>query len=183
MLRRILRQSPKLIRMFSDKVNERRQSKLTKDEEIKQEERIRSRVFTGIQLPHVRTAEQITESLQITGVGDNCFQVNNQIIPGSILIFPKRCFIWGVAQPNELKAHTLEILKYLKPKPSISLVYTIAYLIVGTGKEFHELPQEFHAYFKEYEILVDVVSTVSLIFEYRRKLVLHLTRVHLMDSI
>ncbi len=96
------------------------QPKLSREEEAKREEMIRARVFTGIELPHVPRPEQVTEPLQVHSLSNGGFMVNKQWVPGSILIFPKRCFIWGVTQPREIKPHTLELLKYLKPKPRIS---------------------------------------------------------------
>ena len=46
------------------------------------------------------------------------FSINGLWVPGSVLLFPKRFFMWGVIDANEIKPHTLDILKVIKPKPS-----------------------------------------------------------------
>ncbi len=39
----------------------------------------------------------------------------------------------------------------------------VEYLLIGTGKEMVTLPHAFYAHFKELDILVDAVTTVSTI--------------------
>ncbi len=55
--------------------------------------------------------------MQVQAAAGGGFMVNKQWIPGSLLVFPKRCFVWGVALPRDIKPHTLEILRFLKPRP------------------------------------------------------------------
>ena len=45
---------------------------------------------------------------------------------GSVIIFPKRFFMWNVIEAEEIKPHTLEIMNFVKPRPD--------YLIIGTGE-------------------------------------------------
>lgn len=44
--------------------------------------------------------------------------MNGLWLPGSILLFPKRVYMWGVVDAHEIKEHTLDILKIIKPRPS-----------------------------------------------------------------
>jgi NADH dehydrogenase [ubiquinone] 1 alpha subcomplex assembly factor 3 len=47
------------------------------------------------------------------------FSVNGLWLPGSVLLFPYRHFMWGVIDAHEIKPHTLDILKIIKPRPSM----------------------------------------------------------------
>jgi NADH dehydrogenase [ubiquinone] 1 alpha subcomplex assembly factor 3 len=46
------------------------------------------------------------------------FSVNGLWIPGSILLFPHRSYMWGVTDAHDIKEHTLDFMKVVKPKPS-----------------------------------------------------------------
>jgi NADH dehydrogenase [ubiquinone] 1 alpha subcomplex assembly factor 3 len=47
-------------------------------------------------------------------------------LPGSVIVFPKRYFLWNVLEADEIKPHTLELMNFVKPRPD--------YLIIGTGE-------------------------------------------------
>ena len=61
--------------------------------------------------------------------------------------------MWGVTDAHEIKPHTLDIFKVIKPKPN--------YLIIGTGKYNVEFPPEFYQFFEEYKIKVEVMPTLE----------------------
>ncbi len=55
---------------------------------------------------------------QVYGLNNGFFSVNGFWIPGSILLFPFRAYMWGVVDAHDIKEHTLDFLKVVKPKPS-----------------------------------------------------------------
>jgi NADH dehydrogenase [ubiquinone] 1 alpha subcomplex assembly factor 3 len=44
-------------------------------------------------------------------------------VPGSVLLFPNRFFMWGVTDAHDIKEHTLDILKIIKPRPSKKIIF------------------------------------------------------------
>jgi len=64
---------------------------------------------------------------QVIGFKNGFFSVNGLWIPGSILVFPYRVFMWGVTDAHEIKEHTLDILKVIKPRPSIITNFRLSY--------------------------------------------------------
>lgn len=66
--------------------------------------------------------------------------------------------MWGVVDAHDIREHTLDILKIIKPKPN--------YLIIGTGKYNVEFPESFYQHFRKHKILVDVMPTVNKIISY-----------------
>ena len=59
--------------------------------------------------------------------------------------------MWNINDPLEIKPHTLEILSFVKPKPT--------YLIIGTGSESYEFDVSFFEHFRRQGIVVDVVKS------------------------
>ena len=55
------------------------------------------------------------------------FSVNGMWIPGSVLLFPYRAFMWGVVDAHDIKEHTLDFLKVVKPKPSTFISNLLIY--------------------------------------------------------
>ena len=80
------------------------------------------------------------------------FSVNEIWYPGSVLVFPRRVFMWGVADAHDIKPHTLDILKVIKPR--------VSYLVIGTGRYTVEFDEEFYEHFDKLGIRVDVLNTV-----------------------
>ncbi len=93
--------------------------------------------------------------LKIYGVSDGHFLVNHYWISGSVIIFPSRFYMWNVADAEEIKPHTLEIMNYVKPRPD--------YLIVGTGEKQVSLDFTFYEHFRRMGITVDSCPSVRLL--------------------
>ena len=89
--------------------------------------------------------------MKIYGLQDSHFLVNHYWIPGSVIVFPDRYFMWNVVDASEIKPHTLEIMNFVKPRPD--------YLIIGTGESTVELDPKFYEYFKRMGITVDTCPT------------------------
>eukprot|EP00345_Euplotes_harpa_P007495 CAMPEP_0168331348 /NCGR_PEP_ID=MMETSP0213-20121227/8279_1 /TAXON_ID=151035 /ORGANISM="Euplotes harpa, Strain FSP1.4" /LENGTH=159 /DNA_ID=CAMNT_0008335105 /DNA_START=89 /DNA_END=564 /DNA_ORIENTATION=+ len=87
---------------------------------------------------NVPTDQMYEEKLRVYGLANGQFLINQYWISGAVIIFPKRFYMWGVAEPEEIRPHTLEILNYVKPRPD--------YFIIGTGSE----PYSFHPAFLEH---------------------------------
>jgi NADH dehydrogenase [ubiquinone] 1 alpha subcomplex assembly factor 3 len=54
----------------------------------------------------------------VYSLSNGFFSINGLWIPGSVLLFKKRFFMWGVTDAHEIKEHTLDMLKIIKPRPS-----------------------------------------------------------------
>ena len=94
----------------------------------------------------------------VEGYTDGKFIVNNTLVPGSLLVFPNRYYMWGVADAHDIRTHTLDIFKVIKPKPT--------YLIIGTGKYHVEFKDSFFKYFENYKIKVSTMPTYEAIVEF-----------------
>ena len=91
------------------------------------------------------------QKMKVYGLANGQFLVNNYWVNGPVLIFPRRFYMWGVYEPEEIKPHTLEILNYVKPRPD--------YFIIGTGKEAYNFHAGFLEHFEKMGIKVDVCKT------------------------
>lgn len=60
--------------------------------------------------------------------------------------------MWNVADAEEIKPHTLEIMNYVKPRPD--------YLIIGTGEKQVSLDFTFYEHFRRMGITVDSCPSV-----------------------
>lgn len=56
--------------------------------------------------------------VQVYALNNGMFSINGLWVPGSVLLFPNRFFMWGVVDAHDIKAHTLDLVKVIKPKPS-----------------------------------------------------------------
>jgi len=59
--------------------------------------------------------------------------------------------MWNIAEADEIKPHTLEIMNFVKPRPD--------YLIVGTGETNVMLDDTFYEHFRRMGISVDTCPT------------------------
>jgi NADH dehydrogenase [ubiquinone] 1 alpha subcomplex assembly factor 3 len=98
--------------------------------------------------------ELFDRKMKIYGMQDNYFLVNHYWVPGSVIVFPQRYFMWNVLDASEIKPHTLEIMQFIKPRPD--------YLIIGTGDETIHFDDAFYEHFKRLGISVDTCPSVSL---------------------
>ena len=105
--------------------------------------------------------------MKIYGMQDNYFLINHYWIPGSVIVFPQRYFMWNVLDASEIKPHTLEIMQFIKPRPD--------YLIIGTGDETVHFDESFYEHFKRLGIAVDTCSSVSKT-AFKSSLTRHLVR-------
>ncbi len=93
--------------------------------------------------------------LSIVGLDNGHFSINNMWVPGAIICFPKVFYMWGVTDAHEIKPHTLDIFKVIKPKPT--------YVIIGTGKYNVEFPEDFYNFFKDYKIKIEIMPTFEAV--------------------
>lgn len=99
--------------------------------------------------------DENSPKLNVVGIDNGYFSINDVWIPGAVLLFPKRYYMWGVTDAHDIKPHTLDLFKVVKPKPS--------FLIVGTGKYNVEFPQSFYDHFEQYKIRVETMPTFEAI--------------------
>lgn len=92
--------------------------------------------------------------MKIYGLQDGQFLVNHYWLPGSVIVFPNRYFMWNVLEADEIKPHTLELMNFVKPRPD--------YLIIGTGETNVNLDDTFYQHFKRMGIVVDTCPSVSI---------------------
>ena len=84
----------------------------------KREQEVKSgnrKMLLDMKIPNIT---EKPEKSQIVGFKNGFFSVNGLWIPGSVLVFPNRAFMWGVVDAHDIKEHTLDILKVIKPRPS-----------------------------------------------------------------
>lgn len=79
--------------------------------------------------------------------------MNHYWLPGSVIVFPNRYFMWNVLEADEIKPHTLELMNFVKPRPD--------YLIIGTGETNVNLDANFYQHFSRMGIVVDTCPSVS----------------------
>jgi len=89
--------------------------------------------------------------MKVYGLKDGQFLINHYWIDGSVIIFPKRFYMWNIADAEEIKPHTLEIMNFVKPRPD--------YLIIGTGETNVMLDETFYEHFRRMGISVDTCPT------------------------
>jgi NADH dehydrogenase [ubiquinone] 1 alpha subcomplex assembly factor 3 len=89
--------------------------------------------------------------MKVYGLKDGQFLINHYWIDGSVIIFPNRFFMWNIADAEEIKPHTLEIMNFVKPRPD--------YLIIGTGETNVMLDETFYEHFRRMGISVDTCPT------------------------
>ena len=89
--------------------------------------------------------------MKVYGLKDGQFLINHYWINGSVIIFPNHFFMWNIADADEIRPHTLEIMNFIKPRPD--------YLIVGTGSQNVMLDESFYEHFKRMGISVDTCPT------------------------
>lgn len=82
--------------------------------------------------------------------------MNEVWYPGSIMVFPTQIFLWDVQSAADIRAHSFDIVEFIKPFPR--------HVIIGTGKDYVELPDQYFERFRKNKIKVDVVPTVTNIF-------------------
>jgi len=104
--------------------------------------------------------EAFDTKLKVYGLSDGHFLINHYWISGSVILFPSRYYMWNVAEADEIKPHTLEIMNFVKPRPD--------YLIIGTGEKNVQLDFSFYEHFRRMGITVDTCPSV------RNKLSLYL---------
>lgn len=129
----------------TDQRNQMMEDKRRREEEILSGKRS---FLYKMKFPEV---EDPPKKISIVGMENGYFSLNGLWVPGSVIVFPNRFYMWGVVDAHEIKPHTLDIFKVIKPKP--------IYLVIGTGKYSVEFPQEFYDYFKEYKIKVEFMPT------------------------
>lgn len=85
----------------------------------------------------------------LTGYGAGAFKVNNENIPGSILLLPDRLIPWNAAEPFD--PDTL--------RPLFPYLENIDILLIGTGKNMAFLPPDIRLMLKGRGIAADIMST------------------------
>jgi uncharacterized protein len=95
--------------------------------------------------------EYFDRSMKVYGLNDGQFLINHYWIDGSVIIFPKRFYMWNIVDADEIRPHTLEIMNFVKPRPD--------YLIIGTGETNVMLDDTFYEHFRRMGISVDTCPT------------------------
>lgn len=65
--------------------------------------------------------------LEVWAMADGWFSINQVWIPGSVILTLNNVFSWHVESSKDIHEHTLDLVRFIKPRPD--------YVIVGTGKE------------------------------------------------
>ena len=99
------------------------------------------------------------DKINIDAMANGIFLINGLWVPGPVLLFPTRLYMWGVTDAHEIRPHTLDILKVVKPKPN--------YFIIGTGKYMVEFEDEFYDYFLNVlKMKVEIMPTFEAVTQF-----------------
>lgn len=99
------------------------------------------------------------EKTNVDAMANGYFLINGTWIKGSVLLFPERYYMWGVTDAHDIKLHTLDILKVIRPKPS--------YFVIGTGKYMVEFDDDIYQYFlDELKIKLEIMPTFEAITQF-----------------
>ena len=63
--------------------------------------------------------------MNVYGMKNGYMLINQYWIQGPVIVFEDQFYNWAVNDPTEIKPHTLEILNFVKPKPS-KLILTLS---------------------------------------------------------
>eukprot|EP00340_Litonotus_pictus_P001315 CAMPEP_0170524900 /NCGR_PEP_ID=MMETSP0209-20121228/10368_1 /TAXON_ID=665100 ORGANISM="Litonotus pictus, Strain P1" /NCGR_SAMPLE_ID=MMETSP0209 /ASSEMBLY_ACC=CAM_ASM_000301 /LENGTH=190 /DNA_ID=CAMNT_0010813873 /DNA_START=141 /DNA_END=713 /DNA_ORIENTATION=+ len=135
-----------------EQLNKTMQDKAKKEEEILSGKK---GFLYKMNFPEVPLIKPDTPRLSVVGLENGMLSINNIWVPGAVLLFPYRYYMWGVMDAHEIKPHTLDIFKVVKPKPS--------YLIIGTGKYMVEFNDDIYDYFKDIKIKVEIMPTFEAV--------------------
>ncbi len=89
--------------------------------------------------------------LSITGYGDGGFKINQELIKGSVLLFPERVEAWSISDASRLIPENFqEVANTLPP---------VELLLIGTGKTTIQLTPEIKTFLKSKRIAVEIMDT------------------------
>ena len=71
----------------------------------------------------MRINNNLHRLIQIYGLANGYFTVNDIWYPGSILAFPKQVFLWDVQNAADIRPHSFDIIEFIKPTPSKRFFY------------------------------------------------------------
>lgn len=89
--------------------------------------------------------------LQVIKMKNRYFSVNGVWYPGSIMILANQVLIWDVNEAEDIKAHSLDILEVIKPRPQ--------HIVIGTGKEKYHIHDSVYSRFVSNGIKVEILPT------------------------
>ena len=126
----------------------------------------------------------------IEGVYEEGFHAGGVDFKGSVIAFNKQIFTWDVANYDDIRPHTFDLIKYVKPRPSKqnftfwkNSIFWIffdflnffellknfwakslwGYILIGTGKEDRPIPHHYFNELRELGIKVDSCSTFKAV--------------------
>jgi len=92
--------------------------------------------------------------MSVRGYGEDCFQVNETHVHGSVVILPHSFFIWEAKTFEDITKESLSLFTMLHP--------TIEVLFIGCGDVMHKpLDAALTRHFKQKGIIVEASSTTN----------------------
>ena len=99
------------------------------------------------------------EKVNVDAMANGFFLLNGVWAPGPVLLFPTRYYLWGIYDAHDIKPHTLDILKVIKPKPN--------YFIIGTGKYMVEYEETLYEYFMDVlKMKLEIMPTFEAVTQF-----------------
>ena len=66
--------------------------------------------------------EEDSPRLQVRGYGDHCFQVNETLVHGNVLLLPKTFFMWKVKSVQDINIENLSLFQFVYPRLEVLFI-------------------------------------------------------------
>ena len=98
--------------------------------------------------------EEDAPRLQVRGYGNHCFQVNETLVHGSVLLLPKTFFIWKATALEDISIESLSMFEFVYPRLEV--------LFVGMGAKMPgPIDPEISKYFRKRGIIVEASDSAN----------------------
>lgn len=85
---------------------------------MSREERIQTLDILSVGAPR----EDDAPRLQVRGYGNHCFQVNETLVHGSVLLLPKTFFMWKVKSVEDITIESLSVFQFVYPRLEVLFI-------------------------------------------------------------
>ena len=116
-----------------------------------------TRGMGGVGLVDITSAgydDQEVPRLSVRGFGESCFQVNETLVHGSVIILPHSYYIWEATKFEDITKESLALFTLIHP--------TIEVLFLGCGDQLpRPLDPALVRYFKQKGIILEASSSTN----------------------
>lgn len=122
----------------------------TNKAKMTREERIQTLDILSVGVPK----EEDSPRLQVRGYGNHCFQVNETLVHGSVLLLPKTFFMWKVKSVEDINIESLSVFQFVYPRLEV--------LFIGMGTRMPgQLDPAIAKHFRSRGIIVEASDSAN----------------------